>query len=190
MNPMMYKEKGTCQTGLNLKVALVSIWQPLKMDHGEIWLLRSRRSNQINLQTHDLIHTIGNLREVVIIVVLMVDMMILMVGMVILVKRRGATTRCCLWSWRSHLLLNGRRDTGFTFNPRNVDDIFAEFFEFRGIGGGGGSGDGSGMRGTRFSSNMFGDGRGGGFEHICSRVVMVVAVVRLVEDRISGKLRP
>ena len=33
--------------------------------------------------------------------------------------------------------------------------------------GGGGGGDGSGMRGTRFSSNMFGDG-GGGFEHIFS----------------------
>ncbi|GKE10046.1 hypothetical protein Tco_1413597, partial [Tanacetum coccineum] len=70
---------------------------------------------------------------------------------------RGATTRCCQWSWWSHLLLNGRRDTGFTFNPRNADDIFAKFFEFRGMGGGGGSGDGSGMRGT---SSAFGGGSG------------------------------
>ena len=30
--------------------------------------------------------------------------------------------------------------TPFTFNPRNADDIFAEFFGFRGMGGGGGGG--------------------------------------------------
>ncbi|XP_071691322.1 uncharacterized protein [Rutidosis leptorrhynchoides] len=53
--------------------------------------------------------------------------------------------------------------TPFTFNPRNADDIFAEFFGFRG-------GDGGGMRGTRFSSNVFGDsmGGGGGFDNIFS----------------------
>ncbi|GJW93119.1 DnaJ homolog subfamily B member 13-like protein [Tanacetum coccineum] len=63
----------------------------------------------------------------------------------------------------------GGGSPGFTFNPRNADDIFAEFFGFRGMGGGGGGGgDGSGMRGTRFSSNMFGDGGGSGFEHIFS----------------------
>ncbi|KAL8228517.1 hypothetical protein R6Q57_016101 [Mikania cordata] len=52
--------------------------------------------------------------------------------------------------------------TPFTFNPRNADDIFAEFFGFRGMGGGG---DGGGVRGTRFSSSMFGDNIGG-FDNI------------------------
>ncbi|KAI7741604.1 hypothetical protein M8C21_006899 [Ambrosia artemisiifolia] len=58
--------------------------------------------------------------------------------------------------------------TPFTFNPRNADDIFAEFFGFRGMGGGG---DGPGVRTTRFSSSMFGDGMGGnmgGFDNIFS----------------------
>ncbi|KAL7589256.1 hypothetical protein Lser_V15G40563 [Lactuca serriola] len=54
--------------------------------------------------------------------------------------------------------------TPFSFNPRNADDIFAEFFGFRGAGGGG---DPSGMRGVRFSSNSFGDNMGG-FENIFS----------------------
>ncbi|KAI3740366.1 hypothetical protein L2E82_30794 [Cichorium intybus] len=54
--------------------------------------------------------------------------------------------------------------TPFLFNPRNADDIFTEFFEFRGAGGGG---DGSGMRGVKFSSNSFGDNIGG-FENIFS----------------------
>ncbi|GJT97134.1 hypothetical protein Tco_1092652 [Tanacetum coccineum] len=45
------------------------------------------------------------------------------------------------------------------------DDSYGRF---KGMGGGGGGGDGSGMRGLRFSSNMFGDGGGGGFEHIFS----------------------
>ncbi|MFS8024140.1 putative DnaJ domain, Chaperone J-domain superfamily [Helianthus anomalus] len=54
--------------------------------------------------------------------------------------------------------------TPFTFNPRNADDIFAEFFGFRGMGGGG---DGPGVRTTRFSSNMFGDNMGG-FDNIFS----------------------
>ena len=45
--------------------------------------LRSRRLNQRNLQTQDLIYTIGNLREGVIAVVLMVDLMILMVVLVV-----------------------------------------------------------------------------------------------------------
>ncbi|KAG2259383.1 hypothetical protein Bca52824_078677 [Brassica carinata] len=55
----------------------------------------------------------------------------------------------------------GDGPTSFRFNPRNADDIFAEFFGFsRPFGGGGG--------GTRFSSSMFGDnifasfGEGGG----------------------------
>ncbi|KAL4573159.1 hypothetical protein LXL04_019956 [Taraxacum kok-saghyz] len=54
--------------------------------------------------------------------------------------------------------------TPYTFNPRSADDIFAEFFGFRGSGGGG---DPSGMRGVRFSSNSFGDNMGG-FENIFS----------------------
>nr|XP_043616539.1 dnaJ homolog subfamily B member 13-like [Erigeron canadensis] len=54
--------------------------------------------------------------------------------------------------------------TPFTFNPRSADDIFAEFFGFR---GGAGSGPGDGMRGTRFSSSMFGDNMGG-FDSIFS----------------------
>ncbi|EES19943.1 hypothetical protein BDA96_09G244700 [Sorghum bicolor] len=56
----------------------------------------------------------------------------------------------------------------FRFNPRNAEDIFAEFFggssPFGGMGGGGmgGSGMGGGMPGmrtggTRFSSSIFGD---------------------------------
>ncbi|CAA7397453.1 unnamed protein product [Spirodela intermedia] len=52
--------------------------------------------------------------------------------------------------------------TSFYFNPRNADDIFAEFFGFSSPFGGMGSGGGGGggMRGTRFSSGMpsgFGD---------------------------------
>lgn len=48
----------------------------------------------------------------------------------------------------------------FRFNPRNANDIFAEFFGFQtpfGGGGMGGGGGGGGMRGARFSSSMFGD---------------------------------
>ncbi|KAL6848943.1 hypothetical protein ACP4OV_021526 [Aristida adscensionis] len=53
----------------------------------------------------------------------------------------------------------------FRFNPRNAEDIFAEFFgsssPFGGMGSGmgGGMGGGPGMRtgGTRFSSSIFGD---------------------------------
>ncbi|KAF3451431.1 hypothetical protein FNV43_RR07526 [Rhamnella rubrinervis] len=47
----------------------------------------------------------------------------------------------------------------FRFNPRNANDIFAEFFgyssPFGGMGGAGGGG--SGMRGTRSFGGMFGD---------------------------------
>lgn len=46
----------------------------------------------------------------------------------------------------------------FRFNPRNADDIFAEFFGFSSPFGG--MGGGSGMNGggsTRFPSSMFGD---------------------------------
>lgn len=46
----------------------------------------------------------------------------------------------------------------FRFNPRNANDIFAEFFGFSTpFGGGMGGGGGGGMRGARFSSSMFGD---------------------------------
>ncbi|KAE8719921.1 putative WRKY transcription factor 28 [Hibiscus syriacus] len=50
----------------------------------------------------------------------------------------------------------------FRFNPRNADDIFAEFFGFSspfgGMGGGPGGGGGSGMRGgSRAFGSMFGD---------------------------------
>ncbi|KAF3635428.1 hypothetical protein CQW23_04493 [Capsicum baccatum] len=59
----------------------------------------------------------------------------------------------------------------FRFNPRNANDIFAEFFGFSspfggGMGGGPGGGMGGGpggMRGTRFSSSMFGDDIFGSF---------------------------
>lgn len=61
----------------------------------------------------------------------------------------------------------GDGPTTFRFNPRSAEDIFAEFFGFSspfgGMGGGGG-----GMRGSRFSSGIFGDdifasfGEGGG----------------------------
>ncbi|XP_055805876.1 uncharacterized protein LOC129874596 [Solanum dulcamara] len=44
----------------------------------------------------------------------------------------------------------------FRFNPRNANDIFAEFFGFS-TPFGGGMGGGGGMRGSRFSSSMFGD---------------------------------
>jgi len=63
----------------------------------------------------------------------------------------------------------GDGPTMFRFNPRNAEDIFAEFFggssPFGGMGGGMGGGAGGmgggmpGMRtgGTRFSSSIFGD---------------------------------
>lgn len=62
----------------------------------------------------------------------------------------------------------GDGPTVFRFNPRNAEDIFAEFFggssPFGGMGGAGmgGSGMGGGMPGmrtggTRFSSSIFGD---------------------------------
>uniref|UniRef100_A0A803QJK6 J domain-containing protein n=1 Tax=Cannabis sativa TaxID=3483 RepID=A0A803QJK6_CANSA len=64
----------------------------------------------------------------------------------------------------------GDGPTTFQFNPRNADDIFAEFFgssgPFGGLGGMGGGG--GGMRGSRFSSGIFRDdifgsfGEGGG----------------------------
>ncbi|KAM6584009.1 hypothetical protein CsatB_011011 [Cannabis sativa] len=64
----------------------------------------------------------------------------------------------------------GDGPTTFQFNPRNADDIFAEFFgssgPFGGLGGMGG--EGGGMRGSRFSSGIFRDdifrsfGEGGG----------------------------
>ncbi|GLU06362.1 hypothetical protein SLE2022_234020 [Rubroshorea leprosula] len=44
----------------------------------------------------------------------------------------------------------------FKFNPRNANDIFAEFFGFGGGGGGG-------MSGSRFSSSFFGDDVFGSF---------------------------
>ncbi|OAY34000.1 dnaJ homolog subfamily B member 13 [Manihot esculenta] len=56
----------------------------------------------------------------------------------------------------------GEIPTSFRFNPRNADDIFAEFFGFsRPFGGMGGAG--GGMRGTRFSSGIFGDDMFGSF---------------------------
>ncbi|XP_054811296.1 uncharacterized protein LOC129312645 [Prosopis cineraria] len=54
----------------------------------------------------------------------------------------------------------GEGPTSFRFNPRNADDIFAEFFGFPSpFGGGGGHG---GMR-SRFSSGIFGDDVFGSF---------------------------
>ncbi|CAA7050137.1 unnamed protein product [Microthlaspi erraticum] len=65
----------------------------------------------------------------------------------------------------------GDGSSSFRFNPRNADDIFAEFFGFSTpFGGGGSSGGGGG--GQRFSSRMFGGddmyasfGEGGGGHH-------------------------
>lgn len=46
----------------------------------------------------------------------------------------------------------------FRFNPRNANDIFSEFFGFSTpFSGGMGGGGGGGMRGSRFSSSVFGD---------------------------------
>ncbi|KAJ6959035.1 uncharacterized protein [Populus alba] len=70
----------------------------------------------------------------------------------------------------------GDGPASFRFNPRNADDIFAEFFGFShpfgGMGGGGGGGGGvGGMRGARFPGGMFGEdifksyGEGGGSMH-------------------------
>lgn len=69
---------------------------------------------------------------------------------------------------------SGDIPTSFRFNPRNADDIFAEFFGFSSPFGGmggmgrGGGGGGGGMR-SRFPNGMFGDdifgsfsGEGGG----------------------------
>ncbi|KAJ6419035.1 hypothetical protein OIU84_029192 [Salix udensis] len=61
----------------------------------------------------------------------------------------------------------GDGPTTFRFNPRNADDIFADFFGFSGPFGVMGGGNG-GMRGTRFPNGMLGDnifssfGEGGG----------------------------
>ncbi|XP_061363632.1 uncharacterized protein LOC133307190 [Gastrolobium bilobum] len=77
---------------------------------------------------------------------------------------------------RTTFYSTGDIPTSFRFNPRNADDIFAEFFgsssPFGGMGrssggGGGGGGGGFGMR-SRFSNGMFDDdmfasfGEGGG----------------------------
>lgn len=69
----------------------------------------------------------------------------------------------------------GDGPTSFRFSSRNPDDIFAEFFGFSGpfgAAGGGGGGGGGGMRGSRFSSGMFGNDifgnfaeNGGGGDH-------------------------
>lgn len=50
----------------------------------------------------------------------------------------------------------GDGPTAFRFNPRNADDIFAEFFGYSNPFGG--MGGGSGMRGGTRSFGMFGDG--------------------------------
>ncbi|XP_034697141.1 dnaJ homolog subfamily B member 13-like [Vitis riparia] len=51
----------------------------------------------------------------------------------------------------------GDGPTMFRFNPRNANDIFAEFFGYSSPFGGMGGTGGGGMRGSRFSSGMFGD---------------------------------
>jgi len=57
----------------------------------------------------------------------------------------------------------GEMPGSFRFNPRNADDIFAEFFGFSSpFGGMGGRGGGGGMR-SRFSGGMFGDDMFGSF---------------------------
>lgn len=56
----------------------------------------------------------------------------------------------------------GDGPTSFRFSSRSPDDIFAEFFGFSSPFGGGGPG-GGGMRGSRFSSGIFGDDIFGSF---------------------------
>lgn len=60
----------------------------------------------------------------------------------------------------------GNGHTAFNFNPRNADDIFAEFFGFSIPFGGMGGCVGGGITGSSFSSGVFGDdlfsGEGGG----------------------------
>ena len=56
----------------------------------------------------------------------------------------------------------GNGSTTFRFNPRNADDIFAEFFGFSSPFGGMGGGGGPGMR-SRFSTGVFGDDMFGSF---------------------------
>lgn len=64
----------------------------------------------------------------------------------------------------------GDGQTSFKFNPRNADDIFAEFFgpSFGGMGFGGSGGGMGGMKGKNFPNGMFRDdmfssfGNGGG----------------------------
>ncbi|KAK9150248.1 hypothetical protein Syun_008557 [Stephania yunnanensis] len=58
----------------------------------------------------------------------------------------------------------GEMPSGFRFNPRSADDIFAEFFGFStpfggmgGMGGMGGGGGGGGMRGGSRFGGMFGE---------------------------------
>ncbi|XP_042485782.1 dnaJ protein homolog 1-like [Macadamia integrifolia] len=51
----------------------------------------------------------------------------------------------------------GDGPTIFRFNPRNADDIFAEFFGFSSPFGGMGGGGGGRMGGSTFSSGIFGD---------------------------------
>jgi len=57
---------------------------------------------------------------------------------------------------------SGGGPTSFRFSTRSPDDIFAEFFGFSSPFGGMGGG-GSGMRGSRFSTGIFGDDMFGGF---------------------------
>ncbi|KAJ4729745.1 DnaJ subfamily B member like [Melia azedarach] len=58
----------------------------------------------------------------------------------------------------------GEGPTSFRFNPRSADDIFAEFFGFSSPFGG--MGGGGGMRGSRFSSGIFGDDVFGSFGEV------------------------
>lgn len=51
----------------------------------------------------------------------------------------------------------GDGPTMFRFNPRDANDIFSEFFGSSSPFGSMGGGGGGGMKGSRFSSSMFGD---------------------------------
>jgi DnaJ homolog subfamily B member 4 len=75
----------------------------------------------------------------------------------------------------------------FRFNPRNAEDIFAEFFGSSSPFGGMGGGPGMRTGGTRFSSSIFGDGMfgsafGGGPDghgmHTGGRAVKAPAIER------------
>lgn len=61
----------------------------------------------------------------------------------------------------SSFFSSGAGPGGFQFNPRNADDIFADFFGFSGMGGGRDAGGGSRFAGSTFSDHLLRTAFGG-----------------------------